>query len=181
MNTIVLVMLSLFVGLAQPQPATAEPMLYDVPLSEAQQQFVVEQAEKYDLSPSLCLAVMAIESNFNTTADSGSSKGIMQLNVNTYPALAQDLMIADFDVYDFYDNTSAGIYKLSLERDYWKEQNFSDEEVFCAMLISYNRGRAGAEQYIKANGLEASYVDKVLAYKSRLEERGAKRGLSSAV
>ena len=28
------------------------------------------------------------------------------------------------------------------------------EEVFCAMLISYNRGRAGAEQYIKANGLE---------------------------
>ena len=170
MNIILLMMLLLFAELAQPQSAMTEPVLYDVLLSEAQQQFVVKQAEEYNLSPSLCFAVMAVESGFDVTANNSSSHGIMQLNSNTYPTLAQALGIADFDVYDFYDNVQAGIYKLSLERDYWQEQGYSDEEVFCTMLISYNRGRAGARHYIEQNGLEAEYINKVLAYKTKLEE-----------
>lgn len=168
MKDILLILLSLLTGLSQ--PVAAEATLYNIPLDEKQQQFVLEQAEKYNLSPSLCFAVMAVESGFDVTANNSSSHGIMQLNSNTYPTLAQALGIADFDVYDFYDNVQAGIYKLSLERDYWQEQGYSDEEVFCAMLISYNRGRAGARHYIEQNGLEAEYINKVLAYKTKLEE-----------
>ena len=63
----------------------------------------------------------------------------------------------------------AGVYKLALERDYWRKQGYPDEEVFAAMLISYNRGRTGALRYIERYGLEADYVNKVSAYKGALE------------
>lgn len=152
-----------------PQPAAAEPVIYDIPLTAAQQQMVSATAEQYDLPYTLCLAVMATESSYDPLAKCGNSAGVMQLNCNTYPALAEDLGIEDFDVYDFEDNTHAGIYKLAQERDYWCEQGYPDEDVFAAMLISYNRGRTGAWRYIERYGLEADYVDKVAAYKGELE------------
>lgn len=153
-----------------PQPAVAaEPVIYDIPLTAAQQRLVYETAEQYELPYTLCLAVMATESSYDPLAKCGNSAGMMQLNSNTYPALAEDLGIKDFDVYDFADNVQVGIYKLSLERDHWQEQGYSDEEVFAAMLISYNRGRTGARRYIERYGMEAKYVDKVSAYKGALE------------
>lgn len=167
MTAILLVML---MWLCCPQPALAEPVIYDIPLTAAQQQLVSETAEQYELPYTLCLAVMATESGFDPQAKCGDSAGIMQLNRNTYPALAEDLGIKDFDVYNFEHNMRAGIYKLSLERDYWRSQDYSDEEVFAAMLISYNRGRAGAGRYIEQHGLDAEYVDKVAAYKGELEQ-----------
>ena len=166
MMVIALVMLML---LACPQQAMAEPVIYDIPLTATQQQLVYETAERYELPYTLCLAVMATESSYDPLAKCGNSAGVMQLNSNTYPALAEELGIKDFDVYDFADNVQAGIYKLALERDYWQEQGYPDEEVFAAMLISYNRGRAGARRYIERHGLEAEYVDKVAAYKGALE------------
>lgn len=152
-----------------PQPMAAEPVIYDIPLTTDQQQLVSETAKQYGLSYTLCLAVMATESSYDPLAKCGDSAGVMQLNRNTYPALAEDLGIKDFDVYNFGHNVRAGIYKLSLERDYWRSQNYPDEEVFAAMLISYNRGRSGAWRYIERYGLEADYVDKVTAYKGELE------------
>lgn len=163
---IALVMLML---LACPQPVAAEPVIYDIPLTAAQQQLVYETAEQYELPYTLCLAVMATESSYDPLAKCGNSAGVMQLNSNTYPALAEDLGIEDFDVYDFADNARAGVYKLALERDYWRKQGYPDEEVFAAMLISYNRGRTGALRYIERYGLEADYVNKVSAYKGALE------------
>lgn len=163
------VLLTMILLICCPQPAAAEPVIYDIPLTADQQQLVCETAEQYDLPYTLCLAVMATESSYDPLAKCGDSAGIMQLNRNTYPALAKDLGIKDFDVYNFDHNAQAGIYKLSLERDYWCEQEYPDEDVFAAMLISYNRGRAGAWRYIEQHGLEADYVDKVAAYKGELE------------
>ncbi len=154
-----------------PQPAVAEPVIYDIPLTADQQQLVYDTAAQYELPYTLCLAVMATESSYDPQARCGDCAGIMQINSNTYPTLAEDLGIADFDVYDFEDNARAGIYKLALERDYWCEQDYPDEDVFAAMLISYNRGRAGAWRYIEQHGLEADYVDKVAAYKGELERQ----------
>ncbi len=166
MKMIILVMLMLF---AQPHQVMAEPVIYDIPLSADQQQLVSETAERYELPYTLCLAVMATESSYDPLAKCGDSAGVMQLNRNTYPALADALEIQDFDVYDFEHNARAGIYKLSLERDYWCSQGYPDEDVFAAMLISYNRGRTGAWRYIEQHGLEADYVNKVAAYKGELE------------
>lgn len=155
-----------------PQTVCAMPdraVVYDIPLTAEKQQFVQSLAARYDLSFELCLAVMAVESNFDCRASSGSSCGIMQLNSNTYPTLARDLGIEKFDPYDFYHNVQAGIYKLSLERAYWLGEDLMDEDAVQAMLISYNRGRSGAQRYIERHGLHAEYVDKVLSYKGELE------------
>lgn len=149
--------------------APARAVVYDIPLTAEKQQFVQSLAARYDLSFELCLAVMAVESNFDCRASSGSSCGIMQLNSNTYPTLARDLGIEKFDPYDFYHNVQAGIYKLALEREYWLGEDLMDEDAVQAMLISYNRGRAGARRYIEKCGLSAEYVEKVLAYKGELE------------
>ena len=131
---------------------------------------VEREAERWNLAPSLVWAVCMAVSSLDVRADSGSSKGLMQLNVNTYPTLAQDLQISDFDPFDAEHNIMAGTYKLALERDYWYAQGYSDEDTFAAMLISYNRGRAGAKKYMNAHGLDADYVDKVLEYKCQLEQ-----------
>lgn len=168
---IMAVLLSLFTGL--PQTAAAEPILYDVPLSEAEQLFVIEQAEKYNLSPALCLAVMAVESDFDCQATSGSSHGIMQLNENTYSGLADDLSIEDFDVFGFEDNVQAGIHHLSNMRTYWQKEGYDDKEVFVLMLLSYNRGIGGCQKYVVKHGItDDDYVRKVWGYKSALEQSG---------
>lgn len=164
-----IIMMMIIMLLSCPQPALAEPVIYDIPLTTVQQQLVSETAKQYDLPYTLCLAVMATESSYDPLAKCGDSAGVMQLNRNTYPALAEALGIVDFDAYNFEHNTRAGIYKLALERDYWCEQDYPDEDVFAAMLISYNRGRTGAWRYIEQHGLEADYVDKVAAYKGELE------------
>lgn len=141
-------------------------------IPEYQKDYIEAVSKEYGLSSTLVYGVIMAESNFDCKADSGSSKGLMQLNKNTYPTLAKELGIEDFDVFDFEDNALAGIYKLALERDYWLEQGYSDEDTFSAMLISYNRGRAGAKRYIAKHGLNNSYVDKVLGYKCEFEQDG---------
>lgn len=144
--------------------------LYEIPLTEREQGFICETANHYGLSYELCLAVMAVESSFDKTAQNGNSHGLMQLNENTYPTLAEQLKIGNFDVYGFQHNVQAGIFMLAQERDYWTAKGYSDEEVFHTMLLSYNRGRAGAKRYMSEQGMSAPYVDKVLTYKSDLEQ-----------
>lgn len=113
-------------------------------IQEYQKDYIEAVSKEYGLSSTLVCVVIMAESSWNAKADSGNSKGLMQLNKNTYPALAEQLGIDNFDVYRFEHNVQAGIYKLALERDYWLEQGYSDEDTFSAMLISYNRGRCKA-------------------------------------
>lgn len=127
------------------------------------------ECEKYGLSQALVYGVIMAESGFDVNADSGSSKGVMQLNKNTYPELVKDLGMASFDVFDYEDNVAVGVYYLAYLRDYWLGEGYLDEDVVHLMLISYNRGIAGCGGYVADHGLENGYVDRVLGYKWALE------------
>lgn len=133
--------------------------------------FIKAECQKYALDYGLVYGVIQAESNFDLKADSGSSKGVMQLNKNTYPHLAEDLGITDFDAFDFEDNVQAGVYHLNNMRTYWQEEGYCDEEVFVLMLISYNRGIGGCRKYLDRNGIkDDSYVQKVWQYKTAWEQ-----------
>ena len=144
--------------------------------TEYQQAFIKAECEKYGLSYTLVFGVCQAESSWNESADSGSSQGIMQLHRKTWPQLAEDLQITDFDPYDFEDNIAAGVYKLARLRDIWQERGYMDEEVVPLMLISYNRGVKGCERYVEKYGLDNDYAERVLRYKFEYEQQEGKNG-----
>jgi len=162
--------------LSQITPVVSESQpkipVYDIPLSEELQKYTWEQAQKYNLSYELILAIMFAESSFRIDADSGSSKGLFQLNRNTYPWIAQRLNIEKFNPFNARQNIQAGVWYLSYLRDYWYRQGLSDEEVLAPLLISYHRGIQGSYRYMKKYGLESNYVDKVFEIKTKLEREG---------
>ena len=165
--TIVLIaLLTCGISAGTPVYAAEEP-------TAQQAQFIKAECEKYGLSYTLVFGVCMAESSWDTRADSGSSVGVMQLHRGTYPTLAKDLQIEDFDPYDFEDNVQAGVYKLACLRDIWQERGYMDEEVVPLMLISYNRGVRGCERYVEKYGLQNDYAQRVLAYKYVYEQQEA--------
>ena len=99
----VMLILLLAFGACAPAYAAVEPTEYQI-------EFIKAECAKYGLSYTLVYGVCMTESSWDVKANSGSSQGIMQLHRGTWPTLAQDLKIEDFDPYDFEDNVSAGVY-----------------------------------------------------------------------
>lgn len=166
---ILLLLLLLFPGqaIADPRPKP----IYDIPMSAPLQNIVKNLCKEHSLSFELVLGVIYVESRFNIMADSGCSKGLMQLNVNTYPTLAKELGIENFNPFYSVHNVTAGIYYLARLRDKWKAEGYTDEEVFSLVLLSYNMGEGGCRKYIKKHGLWSSYIDKVYNFKCKLEQQ----------
>lgn len=144
--------------------------VYDIPMTEDLQQYTFDLCQEYNLSYELVLGVIHTESRFIETADSGSSRGIMQISRGTGDWVSEEVGIRDFDPYDPKQNITVGIYYLAYLRDYWTEQGYSDEDAFPRMLISYNRGVQGCKKYIEKYGIDNSYVDKVYELKIELEQ-----------
>lgn len=140
-----------------------EPTVYQL-------EYIESECEKYGLSYTLVYGVCMAESSWDIKANSGSSQGIMQLHKGTWPTLAEDLEIDDFDPYSFEDNVTAGVYKLACLRDIWADKGYPDEDVMSLMLISYNRSVKGCEAYVAEHGMANDYVDKVLEYKCQYEQ-----------
>lgn len=98
----------------------------------------VEQYSKsYEVSPSLCYAVIKCESNFNPDAKSDAgAQGLMQLTPDTFDFVANNLYphttLTDEAVFKPHQNIECGIWLLS----YLQEQLEGEEEV----LAAYNAG-----------------------------------------
>ena len=128
-------------------------------------------AEQYELSPELIEAVIEVESGWNEKADNGTSVGLMQLNRNTYPWLAEQVGLQDADPYNWQDNVRMGIWYLDYLRDYWTAKGCTDEDTLYYMLISYNRGIAGCQKWLKSHELYDNYYStKVIKAKYRIEQ-----------
>ena len=145
--------------------------IYDIPMSKELQEYTYELCEYYCLPYELVLGVIHAESRFIETANSGSSKGIMQISRGTGNWVSEQVGIRDFDPYDPKQNIAVGVWYLDYLRSYWWEQGCLDEDVFSLMLISYNRGIQGCKNYIEKYGLENDYVTKVYEYKIKLEQQ----------
>lgn len=142
---------------------------YNIPLSPFLQDYIIDLSNQYELSPELVFAVIKQESDFDITAISEvGDYGLMQLNKRYAKSFADKLGITNFDPLNPYQNLQVGIYILAKHRNYWRQQGYSDEEVFDLTLSSYYRGRY---RTIKS-GISKGYCDRVYRYKEKLEMTG---------
>ena len=139
----------------------------DVPLSENLQDHIWELCQHYDMSYELVLALIKAESDFreDIVSYNRTSLGLMQLNKNTYPTLAKELGIKNFDPFNPNHNSRAGIYYLVKIREDLLKKGLCDEEILPIMLITYHRGKAGARKYISRNGVRSKYVNNIMKQK----------------
>jgi soluble lytic murein transglycosylase-like protein len=143
---------------------------YNVPLSEDLQRYIWQQAEVKNVSYALVLAVIQVESQYQSDALSDTADyGLMQLNkYTTLRWLAKETNIQDFDAMNPYHNVTAGIWYLAYLRDYWAK-HYPDEQTFTMTLLSYHLGTEGAREYVKRYGYDSEYVQKVYQAKTEIE------------
>ena len=146
-----------------PTAATTEGQaLYDVPLNEDLQIFIIDLCEEKHIDPALVFAVIAVESNFNasTCGDSGNSHGLMQIQ----PRWNQDVMSRTgcYDLFDPYQNVTVGIEILAAKLDTYGGD-------IGKALTAYNAGDGGAWNYYFSQGIYASgYAVAVMSYAENL-------------
>lgn len=148
------------------------PYYDNIPLSEEVQQYIYETAAEYSISYELVLAIAEVESDFDPKAVSynDSSLGLFQINKNnTLDWIASEADIENVDPFNPKHSARMAAWYVSWLRDYWLDAGMNEEDVTNAVLLSFNRGIYGAEKYMKKNGLNHSYVEKVLDYKYKLE------------
>lgn len=122
---------------------------YNISLPQEYQQYAYNLCGKYGIDYSLFLSIMYVESTFNPNASNGGMYlGLCQVAAAHLPNLSSTLGISD--LYDPYDNMTAGAYLLS----YYTSVNGSVE----GGLTSYGGG--------------ASYVNLVLNTRNRLIANG---------
>lgn len=142
---------------------------YDIPLNYEIQNYIFKLCKEYDLSISLVIAVMELESegtfdnnlicyNTNGTYD----QGIMQLNSRYHDWFGQLISETEFDAGNVYHNIHAGIKYLSILMSEL-DDNYYDDELIIRCLNSYNMGMEGYRQYVSRTGqISRSYSDRIL-------------------
>jgi len=91
---------------------------------------VYKKAKEYNFSPYLVMAVIKVESNFNTRAKSSVAHGLMQVN---YKVWKKDLEIDISRLYDIEYNIDLGLRILK----HYKEKEGGD---IAKALFRYNNG-----------------------------------------
>ncbi len=124
-------------------------------------QFIMEAAKQYWLSPSLLKAIIRAESNFNPRAVSAQGAvGLMQIMPHNFSLLKIE------DPFDPCQNIMGGASYLRQMLDYFKLD-------LVKAIAAYNAGPGNVE---KANGIPniretRLYVKKVLGYMAQYDER----------
>lgn len=137
---------------------------FDIPLDDNLQNHIFSEAEKYQVSAALIVAVIRQESNFNVSTRSTSrDSGLMQVNDINMPELQEVLGITD--IYNPYQNISAGTYLLARCLKQGEEIN--------PALMAYNMGYKGAkdlwEQGIWSSEYSRSVYEHYLQYKEEID------------
>lgn len=110
-----------------------QPELYDVPLDEDLQLYIISLCKEKNIEPNIVLAIIDYESDYkaDATGDSGNSCGLMQVQPRWHYGRMSDLGCTD--LYDPYQNITVGV-------DYLEElislHNGSVEKA----LVAYNQG-----------------------------------------
>lgn len=157
-----------------------ETRYYDIPLTAWQQEFVQEVAEGYGFGETFIYGIQSYESYFGEKADSGVSKGVMQIHDNYAWKYAELAGLETYNLFDFKDNVRMGIAYLAYLRESYISQGItSQEELTYLTLLAYNCGEKGAKKYIKENGsIISEYAQIVLNYKCEIEQTLKEGGLN---
>lgn len=145
-------------------PEASEPVtLYDVPLNEDIQQFIIVEAQAHGIDPAIIISMIYHESTYNADAvgDNGNSLGLMQVNPQWHSARMSELSCTD--LFDPYQNITVGI-------DYLAELRDSYNGNIEMALVAYNLGPTGADRHFFSKGNYSSqYSRYVLATAEKLK------------
>jgi hypothetical protein len=122
----------------EPQETEPPVILYDVPLDEELQLFIIECCEDKGIDPTVVLAMIWKESNFKTgnKGDGGSSHGLMQ--VQPYWHSGRMKRLGCTDLLDPKQNVLVGI-------DYLAEQIERYGGDVVKGVVAYNKGHYAGE------------------------------------
>ena len=146
-----------------PEPEDPEVILYDVPLDDDLQRFIISKAMEYDIDPAIVMGMIYRESTYraDVIGDSGRSFGLMQIQKRWHKARMERLGVTD--LLDPYQNVTVGIDILAGHIDSWG----GNVEM---ALVAYNMGGEGAKKNCFDKGIYSSkYSRAVLAKAEELQ------------
>ncbi|PPA87648.1 hypothetical protein C4A75_00050 [Brevibacillus laterosporus] len=145
---------------------------YDIPLSNDLQKYIYNQAEKYDLSYELMLAIAHTESTFrpNIVSYDGSSVGLFQINTrNTIKWLGESVGLDKPNAKNPYHSAKMASWYVNYLKEKYLSEGYKKDAIIKRVLIGYRYDLGKSAKYVRRNGLHHKYIDKVLAYKNKLE------------
>lgn len=127
---------------------------WDIPLSDNLQQHIHSLCEKYDVSYAMVIAMIDVESSFDSKAVSSTSDyGLMQINAINH----KDNM----DYLNPYDNVEHGIKALNRLAEKYNEADL--------VAMCWNCGEAGARKLWREGIYSTEYSEKVIKKKIEYE------------
>jgi soluble lytic murein transglycosylase-like protein len=140
------------------------------PLTRAVAETVWQESKKYSLDPMLVLAVIKVESEFQSGAVSAyGARGLMQLRPDVAHALSEE---ADLDVWEGEKSLHDPVTNIKLGAYYLGQlkEKFGDLKL---ALTAYNRGPTWVQRMIKSKTkLPLDYARKVLYASQNYREQG---------
>ena len=136
---------------------------YNVPLSEEIQLHIFEECEKHNISPSIVIALITMESYFDEYAESAKgAKGLMQVVPKWHEERMERLGCTD--LFNPYDNITVGI-------DYLAELKEKNSDLYW-VLMAYNMGEDKATQ-TQENGEVTFYAMRIVEMAVEIEVEDA--------
>lgn len=127
---------------------------WDIPLSDNLQQHIHSLCEKYDVSYAMVIAMIDVESSFDSKAVSSTSDyGLMQINAINH----KDNM----DYLNPYDNVEHGIKALNRLAEKYNEADL--------VAMCWNCGEAGARKLWREGIYSTEYSERVIKKKIEYE------------
>lgn len=124
----------------------------NISLSDELQEFLWYICKMYNIDYHLVLAIIDVESGFNTDVINYGNYGLMQINEVNHKWLQDELLIGS-DFLNPYNNLLSGCYFLSLIANKYDSYN--------EILMVYNIGESGANKLFQQNIYSTSYTNKV--------------------
>src|SRR5690606_23287085 len=117
--------------IAEVEAVEPRPYIEGIPLDEEVLDYLYEQAVENDFSYELLLGLMKTESDFDVNAKSHTSdSGLLQLHRPTAKWIGEELEVDKINMFDPYMNIDFAIFYLNHVRDYWRQQDVSEEELY---------------------------------------------------
>lgn len=134
--------------------------IYDVPLDQEVQIYIVDKCESSSLSPDIVTSLIKHESTFRPDVISGTNDyGLMQINKSNHSWISNELGISDF--LDPYENIDAGMYILGGLMGKYNNIHLA--------LMAYNMGEGKAAQHWKNGTYSSKYSRKIVEYAEELK------------
>jgi len=144
---------------------------YNIKLSTDLQKYTYNMCKKYKVEYEMMLALMRVESGYNTNSVGAGAYGLCQISGGNLSYLRRN--IGTTNLMDPYQNIKAGTYWLSRYINSWSNEA-KGEVLSLHALNSYNWGEGRYRQYLKKGNSATSwyYGKRVLAIRDKLIENG---------